>query len=239
MHAPYTRRTFVKRVLIALGLTAALLPGSPAHAVNGVLQPGDYMVAGNAACTTNFVYDGTGSLANKVYIGTAAHCVSSVGQDVADINGTVWGDVALIGDANFTAPDYAFIEVRAAHVSRVRAAVKGYPAFPAVGFTTPADTTAGDLVQISGYGLGFDFSNVTEEQRKAVFVGDTTDIANIVGPIDFGDSGGPLVHVKTGKALGIVSRLCTGAACTETGPTVQGILAQATARGFTVKLRTV
>ena len=46
------------------------------------------------------------------------------------------------------------------------------------------------------------------------------------------------MHVKTGKALGIVSRLCAGA-CSEEGPTVQGILAKAAARGFPVTLRTV
>lgn len=227
----------MKRVLVTLGLAAALLPSSPATAANGFLQPGDYMVAGNSACTTNFVYDGTGSLAGKVYIGTAAHCVTSVGQDVSDINGTTWGDVAIIGDANATAPDYAFIEVRATQVSRVRAWVKGYPAYPK-GVTTPTETILGDLVQISGYGLGFDLVAATQEKRQAVFMGDDSGVHEVAGPIDFGDSGGPLVHVKTGKALGIVSRLCVGA-CTETGPTVQGILALAAARGFTVTLRTV
>ncbi|MDQ1710855.1 MAG: hypothetical protein QOE45_305 [Frankiaceae bacterium] len=228
----------MKLVLATLAVTAAVvIPGTPASAANGFLQPGDYMVAGNAACTTNFVYDGTGSLAGKVYLGTAAHCVTSVGQDVADVNGVVWGDVALIGDANATAPDYAFIEVRAAHVSRVRAAVKGHPNMP-TGVTTSTETAAGDLVQISGYGLGFDFSTLTEENREAVLTSDNASTHNVAGPIDFGDSGGPLVHVATGKALGIVSRLCTGA-CTETGPTVQGLLALAAGRGFTVTLRTV
>jgi hypothetical protein len=41
-----------------------------------------------------------------------------------------------------------------------------------------------------------------------------------------------------GKALGIISRLCAGA-CSEEGPTVQGILAKAASRGFAVTLRTV
>ena len=104
----------MKRVLLVLGLAAAVLPVSPASAADVTLQPGAYMVAGSAACTMNFVYDGTGAKAGNVYIGTAAHCVTSVGQDVADINGVVWGDVDLIGDANATAPDYALIKVRAA-----------------------------------------------------------------------------------------------------------------------------
>lgn len=228
----------MKRALAALaGMAAVLLPAAPSSAANGFLQPGDYMEAGGAACTTNFVYDGTGALAGKVYLGTAAHCVSGVGQDVRDINGTVWGDVALIGNENAAAPDYAFVEVRTAHVGRVRAAVKGYPQYP-TGVTTPAETATGDLVQVSGYGLGFNFVNVTQEKRVAVLTSDNTSIHNVAGPIDFGDSGGPLVHVRTGKALGIVSRLCVGA-CTETGPTVQGLLNLAGQRNFTVALRTV
>lgn len=223
----------MKRALATLALTAAFLPVPPAHAATVFLQPGGYMVAGNAACTTNFVFDGGG----KVYLGTAAHCVTSVGQDVSDINGTVWGDVAIIGDANSPSPDYAFIEVRAAQVSRVRAFVKGWPAYP-TGVATPADALIGDHVQISGYGIGFDTTNVTQEQRQGILTHENTSTYQVVGPIDQGDSGGPIVDIKTGKAIGIVSRLCTGT-CTEEGPTVQGILALAAARGFTVTLRTV
>ncbi len=231
----------MKRALLALALVAAAVaPGTtPASAANGFLQPGDYMVGvGSSPCTTNFVYDGTGSLANKVYIGTAAHCVLSVGQDVKDINGTTWGDVAHIGNENAAAPDYAFIEVRAAHVSRVRAAVKGYPQYP-TGHTTWPETQIGDLVQPSGYGQGFEFSNVTQEKRIAVLTGDNAATHSVVGPIIFGDSGGPLVHIRTGKALGIVSRACLGQICSEIGPTVEGLLKLAADRGFTVKIRTV
>ena len=46
------------------------------------------------------------------------------------------------------------------------------------------------------------------------------------------------MHVGSGKALGIVSRLCAGA-CSEEGPTVQGIIAKAASRGFPVALLTV
>ena len=67
-------------------------------------------------------------------------------------------------------------------------AVKGHPAFPK-GFTTPANTLTGDQIQLSGYGLGYDTTPATQEQRKAL--------------------------------------------------TVQGILAKAASRGFSVTLRTV
>ena len=227
----------MKILLASLALAAAALPVTPASAANGLLQPGDYMQAGSAGCTTNFVYDGTGAQAGKVYLGTAAHCVANVGQDVSDINGVVWGDVALIGDPNAALPDYAFIEVRAAHVSRVSAAVKGHPTYPR-GVTTPADTAFGDAVQISGYGLGFSTTTATQERRQAIVTSDNSSTHSVAGPILFGDSGGPLVHIPTGKAYGIVSRACFGV-CTETGPTVQGLIGLAAARGFTVSLRTV
>ena len=225
----------MRRALLAAALVAApFVTTTPASAVGGVIQPGDYMVAGNAACTNNFVFDGTGSLTGRVFVGTAAHCVTHVDQQVRNINNTHWGDVEIIGDANGTATDWAFIEVRAGIT--VSAKVKGNLTYP-TGVTTPAETNAGDLVQISGYGLGFNFTNVTQERRVAVLSSDNASTHAVAGPIDFGDSGGPLVHVRTGKALGIVSRLCVGA-CTETGPTVEGMIAQAAARGFTVALRT-
>jgi hypothetical protein len=63
-------------------------------------------------------------------------------------------------------------------------------------------------------------------------------MAGVAGPIHWGDSGGPLVHIETGKALGIVSELCVGT-CSEQGPTVQGLIAKAASRGYSVTLRTV
>jgi hypothetical protein len=67
---------------------------------------------------------------------------------------------------------------------------------------------------------------------------DDAEIHTLTGPVLFGDSGGPFAHVRTGKALGIVSRLCVGL-CSEEGPTVQGLLAKAAARGFVVTMKTV
>jgi hypothetical protein len=156
---------------------------------------------------------------------------------VRDIDGTVFGKVAFIGDQNDTAWDFAFIEVDPEDLGRVSPAVKGHPTFPK-GSTTPLETLVGDQIQLSGYGLGYDTTPATQEQRKAVMGTDDASIYTVSGPIHWGDSGGPLVHIGTGKALGIVSRLCAGA-CSEEGPTVQGILAKAASRGFAVTLRTV
>lgn len=89
-----------------------------------------------------------------------------------------------------------------------------------------------------GYGLGYGTTKATQEQRAAVMGHDDAERYTVTGPIHWGDSGGPLVHRTTGKALGIVSRLCAGT-CSEEGPTVQGIPDKTRSRGFTVTLATV
>jgi hypothetical protein len=224
----------MKRKLLSAAATlavAAVLPSAASAAVT--LQPGAYHETDAGSCTLNFVYTGGG----KTYLGTAAHCVASIGQPVRDIDGTDFGKVAFIGDQNTTAWDFAFIEVDPEDLGRVSPAVKGHPAFPK-GSTTPAETLLGDSIQLSGYGLGYGTTPTTQEQRKAVMGTDDASTYTVSGPIHWGDSGGPLVHIGTGKALGIVSRLCAGT-CSEEGPTVQGILAKAASRGFAVTLRTV
>jgi len=224
----------MKRKLLTAAATlavAAVLPSAASAAVT--LQPGAYHETDAGSCTLNFVYTGGG----KTYLGTAAHCVASIGQPVRDIDGTAFGKVAFIGDQNTTAWDFAFIEVDPEDLGRVSPAVKGWPAFPK-GVTTPAETLLGDSIQLSGYGLGYDTTPATQEQRRAVMGSDDASTYTVSGPIHWGDSGGPLVHIGTGKALGIVSRLCAGA-CSEEGPTVQGIVAKAASRGFAVSLRTV
>ncbi len=221
----------LRRTLIAALVTFAALPATASAAVT--LQPGAYHETDAGSCTLNFAYTGNG----KTYLGTAAHCVASIGQAVRDIEGTDFGKVAFIGDANTTAWDFAFIEGDPEDLGRLSPAVKGHPAFPK-GSTTPLETLTGDSIQLSGYGLGYDTTPATQEQRQAVMGFDDAELYTVTGPIHWGDSGGPLMHRATGKALGIVSRLCAGA-CSEEGPTVQGILAKAASRGFVVTLRTV
>ena len=228
------------RLLAATGLAiTGLLTGvsTPTGAATDPIQPGDEISTSVGSCTLNFIYDGTGALAGKVYGGTAAHCVSGLGQDVQLGTGETFGDVALIGDEDSTVADYAFIEIRPAFVDRVSAALKGHPSYP-TGVATSSETLVGDTVQLSGYGLGFGLTKPTQEQRIGVISYDDAEEHEVVAPLIFGDSGGPLVHVRSGKAYGIVSRLCVGA-CEEEGPTVEGLLAKAAARGFTVTLRTV
>jgi hypothetical protein len=233
-------RRFAAAIAAALAALSVLIsvqaPG--AGAANEPIQPGVEISTPVGGCTLNFIYDGTGAQAGKVFGGTAAHCVSAIGQDVTlGSTGEVFGDVALIGDENSTVADYSFIEIRPAFLSRVSAAMKGNPSYPK-GVATAAETAVGDTIQLSGYGLGFGLTGPTQERRVGVITYDDAEVHEVVAPLIFGDSGGPLVHVASGKAYGIVSRLCLGV-CEEEGPTVAGLLAKAAARGFTVTLRTV
>ncbi len=229
----------ISRLTLLLAAVATTLVGTAprAVAVGEAIQPGVEISTTDGSCTLNFIYDGTGSLGGKVFGGTAAHCVSGIGQRVQLGTGETFGTVALIGNADVTVEDYSFIEIFPALHSRVKAAMKGHPTYP-TGVTTAAETALGDLVQLSGYGVGFGLTQPTQERRVAVVSFDDAELHQVVAPLIFGDSGGPLVHVKSGKAFGIVSRLCIGL-CEEEGPTVQGLLAKAAARGFTVQLRTV
>jgi hypothetical protein len=222
---------------ISFVMAASMGSTLSAQAATDPIQPGDEISTTVGGCTLNFIYDGTGAQAGKVFGGTAAHCVTAAGQDVQLGTGETFGRVAFVGDQNTTQDDYAFIEILPAFVARVSPAMKGNPSYP-TGVALPAETTLGDTTQLSGYGMGFGVTATTQERRVGVLSYDDEEIYTVVAPLIFGDSGGPVAHVKSGKALGIVSRLCVGL-CEEEGPTVHGLLTKAAVRGFTVNLRTV
>jgi hypothetical protein len=220
-------------------LIAGFLVPAPAHAAL-TLQPGIRIESQGAQCTSNFVFEGTGNAnRGKVYLGTAAHCVTKLGDAVTDDAREDFGKVAFIGDADSLARDFAFIEVLPGFAERLSPAVKGHPDLPRAGAASPEQTRPGDPIQISGFGLIFGVSPATEEGRTATLVEHDSSTYRVFGPLMQGDSGGPLVHLPTSRALGIVSRLCLGACAGIEGPTVQGILADAASHDFPVALRTV
>src|SRR3712207_3829725 len=65
------RKTFLS-ALVTIAFAAAL-PTAAQAAVT--LQPGAYHETDAGSCTLNFAYTGGG----KTYLGTAAHCVDSIG----------------------------------------------------------------------------------------------------------------------------------------------------------------
>jgi hypothetical protein len=221
---------------LLLATLAATLCLAPAAQAQSAIQPGAMLQTEAGQCTLNFVYDGLGRNAGKVYIGTAAHCGDKVGQEARDVDDKPFGAFAFIADADDAAFDYAFIEVAPEHLPRVDPALKGHPELPK-GFTTPEETEAGDLIQMSGYGLGFGETQTTQEQRQTVLQSDDADIFTLSGPSVNGDSGGPFVHIPTGKALGLVSQYGFTHLATDVGPTIEGVLAKAAKAGFPVSLR--
>lgn len=208
----------IRRRVGVLSAAAVLLLALPAAApAAGTLQPGSYVDNGESACTLGFLFKGG-------YFSTAAHCFGS-GDAVFDSDGDRFGTVTVVGDEDTTERDYEFIRIDTEDLGRVSPAVKGHPSYPRGGFTTSSQTAVGSLVQLSGYGQPFSLLGVTREQRRGVLSGDDSELFVAVAPLIFGDSGGPVVHVATGRALGLVSRLCIGV-CTAEGPTVEGIVAK-------------
>jgi hypothetical protein len=223
--------------------------GGVAGAQEAVIQPGVSITMDGSFCTLNWIYDGAGPNAGRVYAGTAGHCVSAVGQDVSLASGTLgdptvtFGDVAYI-DGNL---DYAFIEIRPEHLGAVNPAMKGHPAFPS-GVSTTQTAAEGDVVQFSGHGVGFHLTQPTQEGRIGVLNYNDGSQHYSIGVVTPGDSGGPVGDITDGnKALGIVNTVGVGAdgdALTvalvgEGGVSLEGMLADAAAGGFPVQLRTV
>jgi hypothetical protein len=243
----------VRKSMMVAAVAALAAPiaadGGVAEAQEAVIQPGVSITMDGSFCTLNWIYDGTGPNAGRVFAGTAGHCVSSVGQDVSLATGTLgdatttFGDVAYI-DGNL---DYAFIEIRPEFVGAVNPAMKGHPAFPS-GVSTTQTAAEGDVVQFSGQGVGFHLTQPTQEGRIGVLNYNDGTQHYAIGVVTPGDSGGPVGDATDGnKALGIVNTVGVGAnpdAMTvalvgEGGVSVEGMLADAAAAGFPVQLRTV
>ncbi|MGB0652894.1 MAG: trypsin-like serine protease [Thermoplasmatota archaeon] len=225
------------RALFAVLLVALFVPLPVADAGGNVIQPGQYVETNTGYCTLNFVYDGIGAAAGRVFIGTAAHCVPGVGAN-ARLDGIgVFGQVAFVGNQNQIRNDYALIEIDPALHGHVRAYVRGHSDAP-TGVAYPEDTNTGDLVEQSGWGTGFDLLAPTREDRVGVLTRHGQDSWAFVGAMNYGDSGGPLFMADSGLALGIESSLCLGF-CTDEGPTVSRLIQQATNAGIPIELRTV
>lgn len=222
-----------------LGLDAVL--GSPP----ATIQPGDRVSTPPGACTLNFVYDGTGSQAGKVFIGTAAHCFTALGQRASADGLGPFGTLRYIGDYSAAntgtfengipgrQTDFSLIEVDAAFEDLVLPEVRGHPGLPSGGVLPAGGLVTGDRLDFSGYGLGFEYTQTTREERSGVYVLRSGNNWQGVGPIISGDSGGPVLH-ESGKAAGVATYI---GALGVGGPILEVSLAEASAAGYPVTLR--
>lgn len=209
------------------------------------IQPGDRVSTPPGGCTLNFVYDGTGPQAGKVFIGTAAHCFTALGQPASADSVGEFGRVVYMGDfssANAgsfdngipgTQTDFSLIEVAPAFASFVLPEVRGHPGLPTGGVLPVADARLGDIIEFSGYGTGFEYTQETRESRFGVYVFRSGSNWQGEGPVLPGDSGGPVLH-ESGKAFGVATYLnVLGIG----GPLLEVSLGEAAAAGFPVTLR--
>jgi hypothetical protein len=235
------RPVLVAAVLAAttLGVVAPALPASAAP----VIQPGASLEFGNSFCTMNWVYNGADG---STYVGAARHCTTGVGQEVDLATGSLGTPIERIGTVTYTsaALDFLLIRVDAGVLGQVSAAMAGHPAIP-TGVSTTSTAAVGDVVQYSGHGVGFDETAPTQQQRVGVLGFNDGSQHYSYGAVTPGDSGGPVADVTDGnKALGIVDTVGVAVVNNtpqvgEGGVSLQGLLADAAANGFSVSLRTV
>jgi hypothetical protein len=222
----------MKKLLISFAALSLLLfgPVRQAGALTSI-QPGDSISTTVGGCTLGFGATSGG----ETYYMTAAHCVEHVGDSVELDDGTVLGQVAAIGNANNTGTDWSLIRVAPGLSGLASGVLRGHAA--PTGVAKASQTATGDLIDHSGYGIPWFISPTLREQRFGVLIDQDATTWVSIGPDTQGDSGGPVLHRNTGGALGLVSRLCIGL-CTSEGPTVEGILPQAAAKGFPLTLKT-
>ena len=218
---------------MCIAVCAAVLVPTRTQATT-TIHPGDAMRSSVGWCTLGFVARD----AVDTFFMTAAHCVARLGANIELEDGTVFGDAVVFGNEDLRSDDWALIRVRSAFVPMVRPTVRGVGGTP-TGVATPSETDLLDVLRISGHGEPFYLHPLLRENRYGVLTEHTSSVYEALAMDNFGDSGGPIVHRQSGQALGLVSRLCIGNPCTSEGPTIQGVLSKAAAKGYPVSLDTV
>lgn len=238
--------TKARTVLVMLVVALVVINIPPALAHHTPIQPGAQLRTTSGSCTLNFVFDGIGPLDGRVFIGTAAHCVKNVGQTTNLAGHANAGNVFYLGDVPNTINgdgrsdngipghqlDFALIEITGSP-HQVVAEVKGHSGDPS-GETRYTETSIGDQVFLSGYGMGFSSTAPTREMRSGILASDNTRTYSAYAPGAPGDSGGPVLH-ESGKAIGVVSTLGANGIA---GPTVEGVLNELDALDLPVEVRT-
>lgn len=237
------------RTSLGAAVGAAVLifvTAAPAAAAKPTIQPGSPITMGGSYCTLNWIYDGTGSHAGTVYAGTAAHCVSKVGQSISLASGVMGDPVQTIGKVAYLSKrlDYALIKVSSSVERQVSPAMAGHPTIP-TGVASGSETNVGDICQFSGHGVIVGSTELTQQRRIGVLVSDDGTQHYCDGVVTPGDSGGPVADLTAGnQALGIVNTVGVALdgelpAAGEGGLSLVALLSDAKAHGYRLKLRTV
>jgi hypothetical protein len=240
-----TRKTHISLLTLATAASFALGYVAPAARAAEAIQPGSSITMGGSYCTLNWIYDGTGARDGDVFGGTAAHCVSGVGQVVYNASGSLGTQGTRIGEVAYVSStlDSALILIDTTRHGDVIAALKGHPNIPT---GVSLNSQVGDLIQFSGNGIGFHLTQQTRESRVGVLAYDDGTQHYVDGPVSNGDSGGPVANITDGNtALGIVNTLGVaasssfGAAVGEGGVSLPALFSDAAGNGFPIELRTI
>ncbi|HEX9711337.1 MAG TPA: trypsin-like serine protease [Actinomycetota bacterium] len=220
-------RTRAASIALAAALLVAAVLTVPGRALaaDTRIQPGARIVR-PAGCTLNFVFR---DAAARLYIGTAGHCVSGVGDRVATPEGE-FGTVVfriLRGD-----DDFSLIRIDPAFYAEVNPAMRAWGG--PTGVTTADTTGIGDALLQYGYGIVYSTTEVTRA-RGGILYNDNAMSYHAEVPAIFGDSGGPVIHAATGRALGIVANI---GGHLLNGPTVQRAIELLAEAGIDVSLAT-
>lgn len=186
--------------LILLAVPALSLgPGNPLSCTASAdvnfscpgIRPGAAMT-GPSGCTMNFVFSSAGNL----FIGTAAHCVSSVGQRVS------MSGVGSMGAVYFIGLDFALVKIDKSKEGLVNPAMClwGGP----IGM---AEGNQIGRVPMKHYGFGLGFG-ILPQTRGRIAMAQTWNnyTLNFDGGVIFGDSGSPIM-THDGLAAGSISSI--------------------------------
>lgn len=209
-----------RSILIALAMCTLAPPANVAAAPRTLpIQPGAQVATPRGTCTLNFVFrEANGT----TYIGTAGHC-GREGQVARTLHpNREIGPIVFSEERPAPGIDFALIRIDPARYGEVEPAMRlfGGP----VGLTNPRRTEPGDLLAISGYGVGAGSFEATRHRFGSLLGDDENQYLANMAAVP-GDSGGPVLHFRTGEALGVISRFNLDVpASTDIGPTVQRIL---------------
>lgn len=174
-----------------MAVVASTLAINPARAHDEpLIQPGAELwgrwgaQGQSGPCTLNFVFRD----AKHTYIGASARCVREIGERAVMANREFGTVVFYVGEGTTGGDEFALIRVDASEVHRVSPVVLGVN-FSPTGVQTADKTAPGDVLYMTGQGVGFRQSQT--QHRVGVLVSDNERKFDAAIPSSLGDGGAP------------------------------------------------